>query len=158
MHNFTQLFASGKLKSIFYVYVAEVTFYHTLKYIFYHIHVDSSFQNVKNFISIIQEGVSVNTIPRETSVRDVSLVTMVTLRMAPNMTVSPAPALTVAPVYSCITGTSCVPTVRRGTVVRVTFCYRATYIFWSIYNISLGVGNIYDFFLKQFKKKKEKNP
>lgn len=89
--------------------------------------------------------------------RDVSLVTMVTLRMAPSMTVSPAPALTVGPVYSCITGTSCVPTVRRGTVVRVTFCYRATYIFWSIYNFSLGVGNIYDFFLKQIRKKRKKS-
>lgn len=56
MHNFTQLFASGKLKSIFYVHVAKVTFYHALKYIFYHIHVDSSFQNVKNFFHFNYTG------------------------------------------------------------------------------------------------------
>lgn len=79
---------------------------------------------------MIQEDVFVNTIPRETSVRDVSLVTMVTLRMALSMTVSPAPALTVVPVYSCIMGTSCVPTVRRGMVVRVSFLY--SYIYGAI--------------------------
>lgn len=86
--------------------------------------------NVLDILTVatqIQEGVSVNTIPRETSVRGVSLVTMVTLKMAPSLTVSPAPALTVAPVHGCITGTSCVLTVRRGMVETfVTFVWMVT--------------------------------
>lgn len=92
-----------------------------------------------SFISILQEGVSVNTIPRETSVRGVSLVTMVTLKMAPSLTVSPAPALAVAPVHSCITGTSCVLTIRRGTVVRVTFLYSNIYGAIAIFSKAVKV-------------------
>lgn len=55
-------------------------------------------------VTQIQEDVSVSTIQREISVTDVSQVTMVTLKMAPSTTVSPAPALMGGPVLSFTMG------------------------------------------------------